>query len=131
MPYDPQRSHRRPQLADDDPAPVDALLDAVDDAAEAADTDELAVVETVVDTVVVTETVDATTGEVVDVDVVETEVVDLAVVDAAAVVDAIADAALVTDEIEVASARRTPRVAVLVAGLVVALLLLVWVRRRR
>jgi len=123
MPYDPQRSHRRPQLADDD--------DAVDDAAEAADTDELAVVETVVDTVVVTETVDATTGEVVDVDVVETEVVDLAVVDAAAVVDAIADAALVTDEIEVASARRTPRVVVLVAGLVVALLLLVWVRRRR
>lgn len=26
MPYDPQRSHRRPQLADDAPAPIDALL---------------------------------------------------------------------------------------------------------
>ncbi len=26
MPYDPQRSHRRPQASDDDPAPVDALL---------------------------------------------------------------------------------------------------------
>ena len=26
MPYDPQRSHRRPRLADDTPAPIDALL---------------------------------------------------------------------------------------------------------
>lgn len=26
MPYDPQRSHRRPRLADDAPAPIDALL---------------------------------------------------------------------------------------------------------
>jgi hypothetical protein len=28
MPYDPQRSHRRPRLADDAPAPIDALLGA-------------------------------------------------------------------------------------------------------
>ena len=27
MPYDPQRSHRRPQLSEDGPAPIDALLD--------------------------------------------------------------------------------------------------------
>jgi hypothetical protein len=26
MPYDPQRSHRRPRLTDDAPAPIDALL---------------------------------------------------------------------------------------------------------
>jgi hypothetical protein len=26
MPYDPQRSHRRPRLADDAPAPIDSLL---------------------------------------------------------------------------------------------------------
>jgi hypothetical protein len=30
MPYDPQRSHRRPQLSDDGPAPIDALLDHAD-----------------------------------------------------------------------------------------------------
>jgi hypothetical protein len=30
MPYDPQRSRRRPQLADDGPAPIDALLDQAD-----------------------------------------------------------------------------------------------------
>jgi hypothetical protein len=30
MPYDPQRSHRRPQVADDGPAPIDALLDHAD-----------------------------------------------------------------------------------------------------
>ena len=27
MPYDPQRSHRRPRLAEDEPAPIDALLE--------------------------------------------------------------------------------------------------------
>ncbi len=32
MPYDPQRSHRRPQLSDDGPAPIDALLDHADTA---------------------------------------------------------------------------------------------------
>jgi hypothetical protein len=30
MTYDPQRSHRRPRLADEAPAPVDALLEADD-----------------------------------------------------------------------------------------------------
>jgi hypothetical protein len=38
MPYDPQRSHRRPQLADDAPAPIDALLGNGTDAPEPADT---------------------------------------------------------------------------------------------
>jgi hypothetical protein len=52
MPYDPQRSHRRPRLAEDEPAPIDALLDGVDD----APTDEheavtAPVVETVAETV--------------------------------------------------------------------------------
>lgn len=32
MPYDPQRSHRRPLAPDDDPAPVDALLEPAADA---------------------------------------------------------------------------------------------------
>jgi hypothetical protein len=34
MTYDPQRSHRRPRLADEAPAPVDALLEADDDATD-------------------------------------------------------------------------------------------------
>jgi hypothetical protein len=37
MPYDPQRSHRRPQLADDAPAPIDALLAERDELPEPAD----------------------------------------------------------------------------------------------
>jgi hypothetical protein len=37
MPYDPQRSHRRPQLADDAPAPIDALLGAPSDVGDAED----------------------------------------------------------------------------------------------
>lgn len=37
MPYDPQRSHRRPQLADDAPAPIDALLGNGAHAPESAD----------------------------------------------------------------------------------------------
>lgn len=41
MSYDPQRSHRRPRLADDAPAPIDALLgDAPEPAEDAPPTDQ-------------------------------------------------------------------------------------------
>jgi hypothetical protein len=96
MPYDPQRSHRRPQVSDDGPVPVDALLDPAE----------------------TTESGPEVTPRAEPV---------------AATATAVVEPAAVFDEIEVTAAtqRSRPRLVLLAAALLVALLLLAWVRRRR
>jgi hypothetical protein len=101
MPYDPQRSHRRPRLAEDEPAPIDALLDGVD---EPTSPDEHAAVD-VVDELVVTD---------------ELVITDETVVLGPPTVPDLAR-----------PSSRRPAVAALVAAMVTLVLLLAWVRRRR
>jgi hypothetical protein len=98
MPYDPQRSHRRPQVSDDGPVPVDALLDPAETTESGPEVTPRP------------EPVAAT-----------------------ATAAAVVEPAAVFDEIEVTAAtqRSRPRLVLLAAALLVALLLLAWVRRRR
>jgi hypothetical protein len=113
MPYDPQRSHRRPRLGDDAAAPIDALLGDVEAQPEPT-TDAPEPVET---TAAAGTSALASTEAVARVDV-EPEITR-------------DDTSFVVDEIEVAGAGdRRPRVALLAVALVVLLLVVAWVRRR-
>jgi len=104
MPYDPQRSHRRPRLADDAPAPIDALLGDDPEPDGSAE-------------------VHGTNGDrpasVVEVESAPTPAV-------APVREVPTDADLATG-----SGRGRPRVAVLAVAVIVLLLVLAWARRRR
>jgi hypothetical protein len=106
MPYDPQRSHRRPRLADDGPAPIDALLDH----AEPGDTP----LPTGGETAAL-----ASASPSVRVPVTPPPAADPVFVDE------------VDLEVATAAGRGRPRVVVLAAALLVALLVLFWARRRR
>jgi hypothetical protein len=123
MPYDPQRSHRRPRLADDAPAPIDALLGngAEPDPQRSASAPDS------------TEAIEVEVTEVEVVEVTEVEVVEVATVDAAAAVDQVAPPTHAPDvEVDLAPERGRPRLAALaVAALLFVVLVLAWVRRRR
>lgn len=109
MPYDPQRSHRRPRLADDGPAPIDALLDHAESGDDPAADDDPGAGAAALTAATPSVRVPVTPPPVSDPVLVDE--VDL--------------------EVATTPRRGRPRVAVLAAALLVALLVLFWARRRR
>jgi hypothetical protein len=102
MPYDPQRSHRRPRLADDAPAPIDALLGD----GPGADAPE----------------VHGRNGD---------RAAPVKVESTSAAPGAPVSAVPTDADLVAGSGRGRPRVAVLAVAVIVLLLVLAWARRRR